>query len=271
MRCAQALESARLYAAARAARTDADAARAQAETANAAKAMFLSTMSHELRTPLNAIGGYAQIMEMGIHGPVTADQQLDLASIQRSQTHLLGLVEAVLSFAQIEAGHVVYHATGVALADILTSARTMVAPQMLAKGVKFEMGACSSSLMVRADPDKARQVIVNLLANATKFTPSGGLITLACAPALVSDGELHPRMSAISVTDTGIGIPADKLANIFDPFVQLDRDHTSSSVGVGLGLAISRELARGMGGELTVQSPDGGGCTFTLFLPNHDA
>lgn len=266
-RCAQALESARLYAAARAARVDADAARAQAEEANASKAHFLSTMSHELRTPLNAIGGYAQLMEMAIHGPVTDDQLRDLASIRRCQVHLGGLVNSVLDYAQIEAGQAIYHTEDVALSEILTSAQALVAPQAQEKGMHFVIVPCAPSPMVRADAAKVGQILVNLLANAIKFTPDGGQITLTCLPAV------HGRaaMSTVTVTDTGLGIPADKIDKVFDPFFQVDRNLSSSSVGVGLGLAISRDLARGMGGELTMEPAAGGGSTFTLSLPSANA
>ena len=276
-RCAQALESARLYAAARAAwaeaeiaRADAEAARTEAESANAAKANFLSTMSHELRTPLNAIGGYAQLMEMGVRGPITPEQQTDLASIQRSQAHLLGLVDSVLNYGQLAAGRVVYSTDNIPLVEVVASVRSFVAPQMLAKGLEYIFETCEAPLVVRADAAKLRQIVVNLLGNATKFTPSGGRISVTCSDAAPSpnDGDAEASaMLTVRVTDTGVGIAADQIEAVFDPFVQVNRRLTSPDGGVGLGLAISRDLARGMGGDLTVESALGSGSTFILTLP----
>lgn len=275
-RCAQALESARLYAAARAAwaaaetaRADADAARAVAESSNSTKARFLATMSHELRTPLNAIGGYAQLLELGVRGPVTAEQQHDLVNIQRSQAHLVGLVDAVLNYAQLEAGRVVYNISDVDLSEAVASVEGLVAPLLLEKNITYTITPCDRAVTVRADAAKVRQIIVNLVGNATKFTPIGGRITVVCSPG-ASDANADDEssgMPTVRVSDTGIGIPEDKLESVFEPFVQVNRRLTSADVGVGLGLAISRELAEGMGGRLTVVSSPDGGTTFTLSLP----
>ena len=237
----------------------AHAARAEAETANAAKNTFLATMSHELRTPLNAIGGYAELIEMGIRGPVTAAQREDLARIRRSQQHLLGLINDVLNFAKLDAGVVRFDLAEVAIAEALAAAEPMVAPQMAAKGLRFALPACDDTAAVRADPEKLRQVLLNLLGNAIKFTDRGGEITIAC--------DVGPTMVQLAVRDTGIGIPAERLQSIFEPFVQVDRRLSRPNEGVGLGLAISRELARGMGGELTATSTEGVGSTFVLTLP----
>jgi signal transduction histidine kinase len=267
-RCAQALEAARLYAAARAAWAEAEAARANAENANATKAKFLGRMSHELRTPLNAIAGYAQILEMGLRGPVTPEQQSDLASIQRSQAHLLGLVDAVLNYAQLEAGRVVYLTDSVPLMNLLDGIESFVAPQMRFKEIEYRADECDSSLIVCAEGAKVRQIIVNLLGNAVKFTPSGGTITVRCSAGVPTPGdERSPTMHSVSVSDTGIGIAANDLESIFDPFIQVGGRRTASEAGVGLGLAISRDLARGMGGDLTVESTLGVGSVFTLTLP----
>ena len=237
----------------------AHAARAEAETANAAKNTFLATMSHELRTPLNAIGGYAELIEMGIRGPVTAAQREDLARIRRSQQHLLGLINDVLNFAKLDAGVVRFDLAEVAIAEALAAAEPMVAPQMAAKGLRFALPACDDTAAVRADPEKLRQVLLNLLGNAIKFTDRGGEISIAC--------DVGPTMVQLAVRDTGIGIPAERLQSIFEPFVQVDRRLSRPNEGVGLGLAISRELARGMGGELTATSTEGVGSTFVLTLP----
>ncbi|MDB4917890.1 MAG: ATP-binding region ATPase domain protein [Gemmatimonadetes bacterium] len=286
-RCGQALQSARLFGAARAAQAEAvdaqedavtartiaeaaladalsaraaaEAARVEAQTANASKAQFLATMSHELRTPLNAIGGYAQIMEMGIHGPVTPEQSVDLVNIQRSQVHLLGLVESVLSYAQLEAGHIVYNITDLILRDELPGLLALIAPQIREKHLVYTCADCDPALRVRGDPDKMRQILLNLLGNATKFTAPGGTISLTCTD--------DPWMIYVHVSDDGIGIPGDRLGSVFEPFVQVNRGFTTSSVGVGLGLAISRELARAMGGDLTAASEEGHGSVFSMSLP----
>jgi signal transduction histidine kinase len=267
-RCAQALESARLYAAARAAWADAESARAESEAANATKAHFLSTMSHELRTPLNAIGGYAQLMEMGIRGHITPEQRSDLASIRRSQVHLLGLVDSVLDYARIGAGRVTYVMSDISLTDVVNGVQSLVAPQMSAKALHYVFETCDAPLMIHADTEKVRQIVLNLLGNATKFTPAGGRVTVSCgeAPSAAIRGGKGPTLMSVRVTDTGIGIAPDKIDSVFEPFVQIDRGLTSPDVGVGLGLSISRELARGMGGDLTAESVVGTGTSFTLTL-----
>jgi signal transduction histidine kinase/PAS domain-containing protein len=257
--CAQALERARLFDAERDARADAEHARVEAESANRAKSDFLAVMSHELRTPLNAIGGYAELIEMGIRGPVTVQQREDLRRVQASQRHLLGLINEVLNYAKLETGTVHYEVAEVRVRDALVGAEALVAPQALAKGLALVVAECPPDLAVRADAEKLRQVLVNLLSNAVKFTDRGGRIALACAAA----GD---RVE-LTVRDTGLGIAPDQMERIFDPFVQVRADLTRTADGTGLGLAISRDLARGMGGELRVESVRGTGSTFTLALP----
>ena len=242
----------------------AEAARAAAEVANRAKSDFLATMSHELRTPLNAIAGYAQLMQLGVPEPVPPAHHEYLTRIQQSQRHLLGVINSVLNFARIEAGSVIYDITDVSIAMLLAEVEPLVAPQMLARGHDYSCLPCDPHLVVRADPDKVRQVLLNLLSNAIKFTPPGGKITLS-AEGLVDDPA--GRFAAIRVRDTGLGIPPDKQHSIFDPFVQVDTSRNRVAEGTGLGLAISRELARGMGGDLVVESAIGAGSTFTLTLP----
>jgi len=242
----------------------AEAARTAADLANRAKSDFLATMSHELRTPLNAIAGYAQLMQLGVPEPVPQAHHEYLSRIQQSQRHLLGVINSVLNFARIEAGTVVYEIRDVAIAAVLAEVEPLVAPQVQARGHRYECLPCDPSLMVRADPDKVRQILLNLLSNAIKFTPAGGRIVLS-AEALVDDPT--ERFAAIRVRDTGLGIPADKLSTIFDPFVQVETSRSRATEGTGLGLAISRELARGMGGDLVVDSTVGSGSTFTLTLP----
>jgi signal transduction histidine kinase len=248
----QALERSRLYEAER-------HARAEAEAANRAKTEFLAVMSHELRTPLNAIAGYAELIAMGIRGPVTPEQAEDLARIQRSQRHLLGLINDVLNFARIEAGRVELHLDDVAVDAALADVESLVAPQVRERGLRYEHRPADPRLRVRADAEKLRQVLLNVLSNAVKFTAQGGSVTL---DAHAAGDAVHVR-----VIDTGIGIPRDRLESIFEPFVQLGRNLSSRHEGTGLGLAISRDLARAMGGDLSADSEPGAGSTFTLTLP----
>ncbi|MDF1502742.1 GAF domain-containing protein [Roseisolibacter sp. H3M3-2] len=252
---AVAVDRARLFGAA-------DAARREAEIANRSKAEFLASMSHELRTPLNAIGGYAELLELGVRGPVTPEQLADLERIQRAQRHLLGLVNGVLDYAKVDAGAVRYEIEEVALDEVLRVCEALVAPQVRAKGLACAFVAPPPTLRVRADREKVQQVVLNLLSNAVKFTEAGGRVTLAAAGGDTADAPVR-----MTVTDTGIGIPADKLEAVFAPFVQVDSAYTRARGGTGLGLAISRELARGMGGDLTAESRAGEGSTFTFLLP----
>ena len=234
-------------------------AREAAEGANRAKSEFLANMSHELRTPLNAIAGYAELLDMGIHGVLTTLQRESINRIQRSQRHLLGLINEVLNFAKLETGTVHYDSQDVVMCEALAEAESLVAPQARLKGIALTKGDCPSSLTARADAEKLLQVLVNLLSNAIKFTPAGGEVKMSCA--------VEDSTAMIRVRDTGIGIPADKLEAIFDPFVQVRADLTRPHEGTGLGLAISRDLARGMKGDMTVESTEGVGSTFTLALP----
>jgi signal transduction histidine kinase len=234
-------------------------ARHQAEEANHAKSEFLAMMSHELRTPLNAIGGYAQLMEMGLRGPVTPEQREDLERIERSQRHLLGLINDVLNFAKLEAGRVQFFIARVSLQELLLGVEALVLPQLRAKGLRYVDAGDCGNLAVHADEEKARQVLINLLSNAIKFTPAGGEVRVGCTE---EADQVH-----ITVSDSGVGSPPDRIDAIFEPFVQVDRGLTSRQEGTGLGLAISRDLARHMGGDLTAASTAGHGSAFTLSLP----
>jgi PAS domain S-box-containing protein len=253
------IERERLLARERAARAEADAARVAAEHANDVKAQFLAAMSHELRTPLNAIGGYVDLLELGIRGPINAAQHEDLDRIRRNQRHLLGLINNVLNFAKIEAGHVEYHIAETRLHDVLEGMYSLVAPQVRARGLTYYYEPCSPAILVHADMEKVQQVLLNLLSNAIKFTEAGGHVRLECRNTDATAG--------IRVVDTGLGIPREKLEAIFQPFVQVDQNFTRQGQGTGLGLSISRELARAMGGDLTVESVLGDGTVFTLWLP----
>jgi signal transduction histidine kinase len=230
-----------------------------AEEASRAKSDFLAVMSHELRTPLNAIGGYTELLAMGIYGEVRPEQHEALSRIERSQRHLLSLIDDVLSFARLEGGQTEFHLRDFPLQEALAGVDALVAPQAQARRLALDLSACASLLLVRADPDKVRQIVLNLVANAIKFTPEAGRVHVRCEAA---EDVVH-----VHVEDTGPGIPEDRVDAIFEPFVQGDRALNRPSEGVGLGLAISRDLAHGMGGTLTVRSTVGAGSTFTLALP----
>jgi signal transduction histidine kinase len=239
---------------------DLEKQRAAADEANLAKSNFLAVMSHELRTPLNAIGGYVQLLGMGVHGPITPPQQEALDRIDRSQRHLLRLINDVLNLSRIEAGRVDYEVRNVPLSEIVRSVLPMIEPQADARGISVET-VVPARLEVMADRDKVQQILLNLLTNATKFTPVGGSI---CVEVLEEDTRVHLR-----VIDTGVGIPSEMLEKIFEPFIQVDASRSRATEGTGLGLAISRDLARGMGGDLTVHSTLGEGSSFQLTLPRN--
>jgi signal transduction histidine kinase len=257
--CAQALERARLHEAEHASRMQAEEARVRADEANRAKTEFLAVMSHELRTPLNAIAGYAELLEIGIHGPLNEAQREAVARIQRSERHLLGLINDVLNFAKLEAGHVQIELGPVSVHETLAALESLVAPQVRAKQLTYRYVPCTADITVFADPEKVRQILLNLLSNAIKFSEPEGRVDVSCT--------VESAVVRIHVSDTGPGIPDDKLERIFEPFVQLQPGRTRTHEGTGLGLAISRDLARAMHGEVTVESSIDGGSRFTLTLP----
>jgi signal transduction histidine kinase len=265
-RAALLVENARLYESERAARREAEEARAEAdrqrreaEAANRAKSEFIANMSHELRTPLNAIAGYVELLEMGLRGEVSEAQREDLRRIHQNQRLLLALINDVLNFARLESGHVEFESVNVSLQDSLGAMEALVMPQLLARSLHYELKSVDPTLTAYADREKVQQVVLNLLANAIKYTARDGRIQLSA----VSAGD----WVLIQVKDSGRGIPREKLEQIFAPFVRIDTGYSRSTEGTGLGLAISRDLARAMGGDLTVESTLGTGSTFTLKLP----
>ena len=241
----------------------AERSREVADEASRAKSGFLAMMSHELRTPLGAILGYARLIGLGIAGPVTAEQQRYLDRIARAQAHLLGLIDDVLAFAKLESGKLPLELGAVAVRDVCATVETLTEPQLAEKRIRYRCANVDPSLLVVADADKVLQILINLVTNAMKFTPADGEIALSAE----ADGDVV-RMT---VTDTGRGVPADKLEAIFEPFVQVERRLRGTSEGVGLGLSISRELARAMGGDLRVRSTFGAGAAFMLTLPRDHA
>lgn len=249
--CALAMERAQLYESER-------RARSEAEAANRAKSDFLATMSHELRTPLNAIDGYAELLELGIRGQLNEAQLNDILRIRRSQKHLLSLIDDVLNFARIESGTIALNVHPVDLAVAVASASEVVTPQLQARRLLFSSDVVPDELYVAADADKLQQILVNLLANAVKFTEEGGITV---------EVRRDTPVVKVDITDTGRGIPAARLADIFDPFVQVESGTTRTTSGTGLGLAIARDFARRMGGDITARSVPGAGSTFTITLP----
>ncbi len=252
------------------ARAVAEDAMRSAEEANRAKSLFLTTMSHELRTPLNAIGGYVDLLALEIRGPLVDAQREDLRRIKKSGQHLLSLINDILNLAKIESGQLDLHIRDVPLADVFENVDTLVAPQFNSKGIAYVFPECDPMLHVRADSDKLQQILLNVLSNACKFTDEGGRVTVECDATgdAMGNGAGRRGPVAIAVRDTGRGIAQDKLDKIFEPFVQIDRHLTGvSQQGVGLGLAISRDLARSMAGDLVAQSVVGVGTTFVLTIP----
>ncbi|HET7458776.1 MAG TPA: ATP-binding protein, partial [Gemmatimonadaceae bacterium] len=258
--CGQALDRATLFDAAVQARHSAEEARRAAQEANHAKSAFLAMMSHELRTPLNAIGGYTELLELGLRGPVTPAQLEDLTRIRRNKDHLLSIINDILNLARIEAGHLAVHLEDVPVAVVLSELEGVVAPLIRAKGLRYEVAGAAAGQHVRADRERLQQVLLNFVSNAVRFTDAGGTVTLTC-------DEAAGETIRFAVRDTGIGIPADRLEAIFEPFVQVDAGLTRRTGGTGLGLAISRDLARAMGGRIAVESELGRGSVFSLFLP----
>ncbi len=286
-------------------RGDAERHREAAERANSARADFLASMSHELRTPLNAIQGYVALLADGLYGPVAEAQREPLERIRRAQTRLLALVTDVLNFTRLEEGRVTFDLRPTRVSDVVRDVLPLVEPQAHAKGLVLEVRLPAAPAAPAAEPspdegfalrdvspvwaDRAKlgQVLLNLLANAIKFTParqpdgtpgvvrveftgraeaSAGEVLVGETPAGQAPTGADPTLAYLRVRDTGVGIPRDQQDAVFEPFVQVSTGLTRTSEGIGLGLAISRDLARGMGGDLRVRSREGTGSTFTVTL-----
>jgi PAS domain S-box-containing protein len=233
-------------------------AKAEAEEANRLKSEFLSTMSHELRTPMNAIIGYAQLMLDGLDGELTPQQQADIAQIARSADQLLQLINDVLDLSKIEAGRLELSPEPLDVNRIVENVCAELRAQAMAKGIALRIEACEKLPAVSADATRIRQILINLVGNAIKFTERGEVCV-----STRQQGE----WVLTDVADTGIGIPPEALEFIFDEFRQADGSTTRRYGGTGLGLAIARKLARMHGGDITVKSTVGVGSTFTLHLP----
>ncbi len=239
--------------------TEASEARLMAEHANNAKTQFLRAMSHELRTPLNAISGYTEILEMGIRGVVNPAQVKDLGRIKRASAYLLRLINDVLTIARLEGARPL-HLVSIAVNAVLSEVEGLCVLQAKANGLTLTVTECPHEIFAKADAERFQQILLNLITNAIKFTPKGGSITVTA--------DDDASVLRVRVKDTGVGVRLLDIERVFEPFVQIDRHLTTETQqGVGLGLSISRELARAMSGDLTLESVEGVGSTFTLTLP----
>jgi signal transduction histidine kinase len=231
-----------------------------AERTAQVKSAFLARMSHELRTPLNAISGYVQLLEQGLPGALTDKQREYLSNIRHSEEHLLALIDELLDLTRAEAGRTEYHMRRVRVVEALAAVQELTAPQLQANNLDYQLITAAPDLAVYADADKLRRIVTNLVTNALKNTDSGGSVRVEC--------DVAGDYVGIHVRDSGRGIDPDQLERIFEPFVQLPGSAPQAR-GFGLGLSICRELARGMGGDILVESRPGYGSTFTLVLKQY--
>ncbi|MDB4884212.1 MAG: sensor protein [Gemmatimonadetes bacterium] len=236
------------------------AEQAAADTASRMKREFVESMSHELRTPLNAIIGLSNILLKNSAGTLGEKELNYISRIAVNGEHLLKLIDDILSFARLDAGRTYFHMRTISAPELLSSVETLVTPLAQAKGITYSVRPVDDSVCVVADEERARHVLLNLVTNAIKFTPEAGHVSVSC--------EVRDGWANIDVRDDGRGIPGGMLSTIFEPFTQVGRALNQPAVGIGLGLAISRDLARAMGGDIDVVSAEGQGSTFTLRLPH---
>ena len=240
------------------------ALRQSAEAASQAKSEFLAVLSHELRTPLQALVGYTDLLEGGVHGALSAVQLEDVRRMQRSEQHLLRVLNGVLDFLKLDSGvGSEMEPRAFPVPEVLRGVHTLIAPQLEAKQLAFVSKYDDPQPMAWADPAHVQQIVLNLLSNAVKFTPSGGSVEVETTDG--NDGHV-----AIRVRDSGIGIGPDMIEAVFEPFVQARGQARTAQRGTGLGLAISRRLAAAMDGSLFAESSPGNGSTFTLLLRKAD-
>jgi signal transduction histidine kinase len=240
------------------ARNEAELARAEAERANNSKTDFLAVMSHELRTPLTAIMGYEELLSDGITGPVTELQRQQLGRINASARHLLGLIDEILTFARVDIGRERIRWESMSVNHTIADAAALVEPMAAAKSIDFIVDLLEEDETIQTDGTKLRQMLVNLLSNGIKFTENGE-VRVGC---LVNNGILELR-----IADTGVGISAENIEEVFEAFWQAEQSTTRKTGGTGLGLSVTRKLARLLGGDVTVASKLGAGTTFLLTLP----
>jgi signal transduction histidine kinase len=243
----------------RRAEEEAREAHAVAAEANRAKSEFLAVMSHELRTPLHAISGYVELLTIGAQGPLSDGQLDSLSRIQRNQQHLHSVIMDILSFARLEAGKIEVQPVMMRAIEAIDGVEPLIQPELRRKQLLFERHPCPPDLRIVADPEKLRQILLNFLTNAAKYTDVGGNIAVGVE---VSNGN-----ATIWVKDSGIGIPAEQLARVFEPFYQVERGRTRRYSGIGLGLTIARDLARAMQGDVTIESEPGRGTRVAVRLP----
>jgi PAS domain S-box-containing protein len=217
---------------------------------------LIATVSHEFRTALSAIGGYAELLELGVRGPLSDAQLADVRRINHAHAHLARVVEDLLNYTRLVSGPRAVEVNDVPLADALGGLVDLIAPSVAAKEIRLEVEPLDPRLSVRGDTERIKQIVLNLLGNAVKFTEANGTIRLSCCP--------NESTVEIAVNDSGVGIPEDRLDSVFEPFVRLR--NASGKPGTGLGLSISRDLARAMGGDVIATSAAGHGSRFALVL-----